>query len=197
MWEKVKVKNFKWVFVDKEIEPYWKSVSEKFIEQYWDKIMKDTLKSLDKEIQRLKKDKEELRIKDNDNFWEIKKLKEEVKTRKMIADENWEHYDMMKDEYEKLEKENKELKAQIKKYEDKMMRRFAEINMICPQSKQMAVLKEFWYSEWYDRVKAEMRREIIWEKEKKEKKKPKAKNAWLIKKLFRERKKGLDELKKK
>ena len=62
-----------------------------------------------------------------------------------------------------LEKENKELKAQIKKY----------------------------------RVKAEMRREIIWEKEKKEKKKPKAKNAWLIKKLFRERKKGLDELKKK
>lgn len=44
---------------------------------------------------------------------ENKELKEEIKKRKMIADENWEHYDMMKDEYEKLEKENKELKKKL------------------------------------------------------------------------------------
>ena len=38
---------------------------------------------------------------------------------------------------------------------------------------------------------------IRWYPKDEPKKKPKAKNAWLIKKLFRERKKWLDELKKK
>lgn len=49
---------------------------------------------------------------------ENKKLKEEVKKRKMVADENWAGYDMMKDEYEKLEKENKEIKKKLEHYEN-------------------------------------------------------------------------------
>ena len=44
---------------------------------------------------------------------ENKKLKKEVKERKMIADKNWTGYDMMKDECDKLEKENKELKKKL------------------------------------------------------------------------------------
>lgn len=47
---------------------------------------------------------------------ENKELKEEVKKRKMIADENWTGYDMMKDEYDKLEQENKELKEKLSSF---------------------------------------------------------------------------------
>jgi cell division septum initiation protein DivIVA len=63
-------------------------------------------KSWDKRIEILIKENKELRA-------ENKELKEEVKKRKMVADENWTGYDMMKDEYEKLEKENKELKLKL------------------------------------------------------------------------------------
>lgn len=50
---------------------------------------------------------------------ENKELKEEIKKWKMVADENWEHYDMMKDDYEELEKENKKLKEKFRYYKTK------------------------------------------------------------------------------
>lgn len=55
----------------------------------------------------------ELEKENNELKAENKGLKEEVRKRKMVADENWTGYDMMKDEYDKLEKENKELKWKL------------------------------------------------------------------------------------
>ena len=60
----------------------------------------------DKRIEVLIKENRELRK-------ENKELKEEIKKWKMVADENWTGYDMMKDEYDKLEKENEELKKKL------------------------------------------------------------------------------------
>ena len=64
-------------------------------------------------IKKLHKDIEEQDVEISKLRNERTELQKEVKKRKMIADENWEHYDMMKDEYEKLEEENKELKKKL------------------------------------------------------------------------------------
>lgn len=84
--------------------------------------LEHSIRELKKEKHNLKQEKAELKqkfIKLEEaqakliRVAENKELKEEVKKRKMIADENGTHYDMMKDEYEKLEKENKELKWKL------------------------------------------------------------------------------------
>ena len=84
--------------------------TEKVAIQEWLKEIEE-LKAENKRLEELLtkwKDKRiEVLIKEN------RELKEEIKKWKMVADENWTGYDMMKDEYEKLEKENKELKKKL------------------------------------------------------------------------------------
>lgn len=89
---------------------YWKSLPDLALEKLYKQ---------DKKIQRLKNDKEELRIKDNDNFWEIRKLKEENKKLKKNIQKwlNWmsEIWKTWQKIISRLEKENKELKAEIER----------------------------------------------------------------------------------
>lgn len=55
-----------------------------------------------------------------------------------------------------LEEENKKLKDDIKKWEDKRMRKLAEIYNMPTKYLSTAITKNEWYSSWYDTVKRKM-----------------------------------------
>jgi len=69
-------------------------------------------------------------------------------------------YKTEKAKNEELEEENKKLKDYIKKWEDKRMRKLAEIYNMPTKYLSTAILKNEWYSSWYDTVKRKMLHEL-------------------------------------
>lgn len=55
-----------------------------------------------------------------------------------------------------LEEENKKLKDDIKKWEDRWMVRLAEIYLMPTRELTTAIAKNEWFSSWYDTVKKKM-----------------------------------------
>lgn len=58
--------------------------------------------------------------------------------------------------YKQLEEENKKLREDIKKWEDRWMVKLAEIYVMPTRELTTAIAKNEWYSSWYDTVKRKM-----------------------------------------
>ena len=66
----------------------------------------------------------------------------------------------MKYQIQQLKKENKKLKEDIKKWEDRWMVKLAEIYVMPTRELTTAIAKNEWFSSWYDTVKKQMLHEL-------------------------------------
>lgn len=68
--------------------------------------------------------------------------------------------DRVNKKIDELEEENKKLKDDIKKWEDKRMLKLAEIYVMPTRELTTAIAKNEWFSSWYDTVKKKMLHEL-------------------------------------
>lgn len=92
--------------------------------------------------------------------WLYKENKWLWEENKKLKEYNWELIENHKKDIDILCEENKTLKDDIKKWEDRWMVKLAEIYVMPTRELTTAIAKNEWFSSWYDTVKKKMLHEL-------------------------------------
>lgn len=93
-------------------------------------------------------------------YWVPYRYSEVIRLLYYLPMEMWATEWFMKYQIQQLKKENKKLKEDIKKWEDRWMVKLAEIYVMPTRELTTAIAKNEWFSSWYDTVKKQMLHEL-------------------------------------